>query len=316
VSLTGIFVSAVLPVVVVAALGFLAGRVYDLDSGPIATIAVHVLTPALAFHSIATTELSGGAVARIGVGVAAFVVVMALLGEAAARLLGIEEPFRSGLVLLVAFANGGNYGIPISEFAFGAVGRSTALVYITAQVVLMYTLGIYLAARTGTSDWTAGVKRIVTVPLVYAVAAALAGRALGLLPAADSVAMGTVQLVGDAAIPMMLLVLGIELAGTQFGATLRSAGAATVLKLGIAPVVAAGLAVPLGFADPTVSKTFVLECAAPAAVTPLVLLIEFGEPAPVDGVTVSEFAGTVVLVTTLVSIPTVTVLVSLLGGAG
>ncbi|PSQ05626.1 permease [Halobacteriales archaeon QS_4_69_31] len=311
-SLVDVLVSAVLPVVVVAALGYGIGRIQGIDSDPIAAVTVHVLTPALAFHSIATTELSGGTLARIVGGLVAFIVVMTVVAELAGRLAGIEEPFLSALVLLAVFPNSGNFGIPLSEFAFGAVGRSAALVYMTGEAVLMYTVGVYVAARSGVASWTAGVRRVATVPLVYAVLAALAGRALGLVPPVDSTAMGTVQLVGDAAIPMMLLVLGIELARTDYGATLRAVGTATVLKMGVAPVVAVALALALGFGDATVARTFVVESAAPSAVTSLVLLIEFGDTDPVDGVTVAEFASTVILVSVVLSVPILTVLIALL----
>jgi predicted permease len=312
VSLVSIFATAILPVLAVAGLGFALGRVHDVDADPIATVTVHVLTPALAFYSVATTDLSGGTLARIAVGLVVFVAVMAVVAEGVGRFLGVAEPFRSALVLLVVFPNAGNYGIPLSDFAFGPVGRSTALVYMTAQIVVMYTFGVYVAARSGTADWTAGVKRVITVPLVYAVAAALAGRALGVIPPADGAAMETVQLVGDAAIPLMLVVLLIELARADYTGAVRTVGATTVLKLAVAPVVGLGLAAALGFGDSTVTRTFALESATPSAVTPLVLLVEFGDADPVDGVTVSEFASTVLLVGMIASVPTVTLLVSLL----
>jgi hypothetical protein len=210
-----------------------------------------------------------------------------------------------------AFPNSGNVGIPVSEFAFGATGRATAVLYLTVQAVLMYTVGVYVASRGAGDGWLAGVRRVVTVPLVYAVVAALGGRALGVVPPAGSTAMRTVGLVGDSAIPVMLLILGLQLAGTNYGATLRQVGSATVLRMGVAPVVAAGVALLVGFADPTVGRVFVLESAMPAAITPLVLLAEFGE-GEVGGVPVEAFVSTAVLVTTLVSVPVLTGLIALL----
>ncbi|PSP70391.1 hypothetical protein BRC79_02230 [Halobacteriales archaeon QH_8_67_27] len=68
----------------------------------------------------------------------------------------------------------------------------------------------------------------------------------------------------------------------------------------------------LGFGDVTVSRVFIVECATPPAVTPLILLIEFGDSTEVGGVTVSEFASTVVMATMLVSIPALTLLLALL----
>jgi predicted permease len=175
----------------------------------------------------------------------------------------------------------------------------------------MYTVGVYIASRGNSEGALAGVRRVFTVPLVYAVLAALAARYLHLVPPTGTTSMATLKLVGDSAIPVMLLILGLQLAETDYGATLRQVGTATVLKMGIAPVVAAGVAVGIGFSDPTVGKVFVLESAMPAAITPLILLVEFGE-GEVGGVPVESFVSTAVLVTTLVSVPVLTGLIALL----
>lgn len=311
-SLVSIFASAILPVVTLAFVGFLLGRAKDVDVGPLNTVTVYVLAPALAFDSLATSQLAGGTLARIALGVTVFTLLMGAVAELVGRAVGVEEPLLSALVLVSIFPNSGNYGIPLSEFAFGATGRSTAVIFMTVQGVLLYTVGVYIAARSGAGSWTAGVRRVFAVPLVYAVAAALGARALDLVPPADGAAMTTVGLVGDSAIPVMLLILGIEVAGSDYTATLREVGAATVLKMGVAPLVGVAVALAAGFGDDTVARVFVLESAAPVAVTPLILLIEFGDDSPVAGTTVSEFASTVVLVTMLVSVPAMTVLISLL----
>jgi predicted permease len=298
VSLVSIFASAILPVFALAFVGFLLGRWQGVDVGPLNTVAVYVLAPALAFDSLATSPLAGETLARIAVGVAVFTLLMAAVAEVAGRALDVEEPLLSALVLVSISPNSGNYGIPLSEFAFGATGRSTAVVFMTAQGVLIYE----------------GVRRVFAVPLIYAVAAALAARALDLVPPVDGTAMTTVGLVGDSAIPVMLLILGIEVAGSDYTVALREVGAATLLKMGVAPLVGVAVALAVGFGDDTVTSVFVLEAAAPAAVTPLILLIEFGDDSPVAGTTVSEYASTVVLATMLVSVPVMTLLISLLQG--
>jgi hypothetical protein len=175
----------------------------------------------------------------------------------------------------------------------------------------MYTVGVYIAARGNSEGALAGVRRVFTVPLVYAVLAALGMRALEVVPPTGTTAMATLKLVGDSAIPVMLLILGLQLAETDYGAALRQVGIATVLKIGVAPIVAAGVALVIGFSDPTVGRVFVLESAMPAAITPLILLVEFGE-GDVGGVPVESFVSTVVLVTTLVSLPVLTGIIALL----
>ncbi|MFC4356709.1 AEC family transporter [Halobium salinum] len=304
--LFSVFATAILPIVAIAGVGYLLGRRADVDPGPLNTVTVYVLAPALVLHSLATTDLAGGALARIGGGVVAYSVLMLGLAEAVGRLRGETAPLLGAFTLSSTFPNAGNFGIPVSAFAFGAVGRSTAVVYIAVEAMVMYTVGVVVASR-GRGSRFDGVGQALRVPLVYAVAAALLARYLGVVPPVDSAAMSTLKLVGDASIPVMLLILGLQLARRESGTTLRSAVPASVLKLGVAPVVAVGIALALGFENADVARVFVLECAMPAAVTPLVLVAEFS-PDGTDG-RVAEYVSTVVLVTTLASVPLLTGLI-------
>ncbi len=310
-SLLGIFATAILPIVAIATAGFVLGRGRDVDADPLNTVTVYVLVPALVFHSLATTSLGGGTLASVAIGVFLFTGVMALIASGTGRGLGETEPILGTFVLVSIFSNAGNYGIPVSEFAFGSVGRSTAVVYIVAQSVAMYTLGVYLAARGDGEDWRSGMRAIFAIPLIYAVAAALAARYLGVIPAADTAAMETLKLVGDSSIPVMLVILGIELAQTDYSAAALRVTPAVGLKMLVAPVVAVGIATLVGFQNTTVARVFVLECSMPAAVTTLILTGEFAGATP-DGMDATEFAGTAIFLSTLLSVPLLTGLIALL----
>ena len=310
-SLLGIFATAILPIVAIAAAGFVLGRARDVDADPLNTVTVYVLVPALVFHSLATTSLGGGTLASVAVGVVLFTGVMTLIAGGTGRALGEREPILGTFVLVSIFSNAGNYGIPVSEFAFGSVGRATAVVYIVAQSVAMYTLGVYLAARGDGEDWRSGMRAIFAIPLVYAVVAALAARYLGVIPPADTAAMETLKLVGDSSIPVMLLILGIELAETDYSAAALRVTPSVTLKMLVAPVVAVGIATLVGFQNTTVARVFVLECSMPAAVTTLILTGEFAGATP-EGVDATEFAGTAIFLSTVVSVPLLTGLIALL----
>ena len=318
--LLSIFATAILPIVAVAAAGYVLGRVKAVDPGPLNTITVYVLVPALVFHSVATASLSGTTMAWLALAVVAFTIAMVVLAEGVGRLAGDTEPLLGAFVLTTTFSNAGNYGIPLSDFAFGTIGRQTAVLYIVVQSVLMYTIGVYVAARGPGKSPLSGVRRVFTIPLVYAVVAGLAAQWLGVLPADGSATMSTIQTVGNASIPVMLLLLGIQLAGSNFGAALGSVVRANALKMVAAPLVAVGVALAAttafewaGLAGPntTVARVFVLECATPAAVTSLILVGEFST-GDIDGIEPESYVSTVVFTSTLLSIPTLTVLIALL----
>ncbi|WP_276273685.1 AEC family transporter [Haloarcula litorea] len=309
-SLLGIFATAILPVVGVAALGYLLGRYRGVEADGLTTVTVYVLAPALVFHSLATSSLGGETIAAVVAAVVGFTAAMLVVAELVGRLSGHSEPLLGAFVLVAVFPNTGNYGIPLADFAFGATGRSVAVLVTALQGVLLYTVGIYIAARGTDSDPLADVREVFGVPLVYAVVVALAARWLGVVPPESTTVMSTLELLGNAGIPLMLLILGIQLSDVDGTDTLQPVGVASGLRLLLAPVVATGVVLLVGVADPTVARVVVLLLATPTGVTTIILVGAFSTAA--DGVAPGEFTSATVLATTLVSVVTVTGLVAAL----
>jgi hypothetical protein len=116
-----------------------------------------------------------------------------------------------------------------------------------------------------------------------------------------------IHLLGQASVPIMLIVLGLRLAqvleNKQRPVHLTALGLATVLRLLVAPAVAWVLAGVVGLSGLARDVT-VLESAMPTAVMSTILATEF-ESDP-------SFAALAVLVTTLASLPTLTILLNLL----
>lgn len=310
-SLFSIFATAILPVVSIAAMGVLLGRWRAIDVGPLNTVTLYVLVPALIFHSIATTSMGGDTVLKVIFGAGAYLIAMMALSDGVARVIGESQPLRSALVLAASVPNAGNFGIPLSEFAFGAVGRSTAVLFLVGQAVAAYTAGVYVASRAGGTRSQGAVMEVFKLPLIYAVVGAIGARWLGIVPPIDSTTMVTLKLVGDSSIPLMLLILGIQLASTNYGTAVARVGVPSTLKLGVAPFVGLGIVLLLGINNPTAARVFVLECSTPAAVTPIILLVEYAE-GTVAGITAPEYVSTTVLVTTIASVPVLTGLIALL----
>ena len=311
-SLVSAFTSAVLPIVSVMGLGYALSRALDIDVDPLNDVAIYLFLPALIFHSIVTTTLSGDTVARIFAGVGLFVVAMMLGSEVADRVLGVPEPYRSADVLAGALPNAGFYGIPLAGFSFGDTGRTTAVIYITAQAFLMYTLGVYVASRGGGEAGTGAVKEIFRLPLVYAIAAAGAVRLLGVAPPTGGAVMSPRRLVGGAPLPLMLVIVGVQLYGLEYG-NVRLVIRPSVVKLVVAPLTGLAVALALGrFGDIAVARVFVLLCATPVALIPLALTLSYSDVADRKGLSASEYLTMTIFVTTIASVPVLTVLITLL----
>ena len=154
-----------------------------------------------------TTGFDSRAAALLFSAIALFTGVMHVLAEVVGRLLQWPELELSALVLASTFPNVGNFGIPVSEFAFGQTGQSTAAMFVVGQNVLLYTVGIFIASRACAAKATQSIKRVLGLLLLYVVLLALAVNALGIAPPADESAMQTVKLLGDASITIFLFAL-------------------------------------------------------------------------------------------------------------
>lgn len=102
--------------------------------------------------------------------------------------------------------NNGNFGLPIALLALGRVGLDQAVVIFVTSVA-MYTVGpALLGPHGGVGD---AVLTVIKLPVAWALVAGLIVRLTGVtLPI--GVARG-VELLAQAAIPMVLIALGLQL---------------------------------------------------------------------------------------------------------
>jgi len=295
-----IFWEVILPVFIIIALGYLLERRLGLDVQPISRVIFYALAPCLVFSSTATSTVSGTDLWKIAAFVLLTTLVMGLLAWTTARVLRFNRTRESAFLLTTLFVNAGNYGLPINLFAFGQAGLERAAIFFTVSALLTSSVGVYLASRSQASGLDA-LRNVFKVPIVYG---ALAGFAVNLaaITVPEPVAKA-VNLVGGSSVPLMLLLVGAQLARTSLAGELKVIGLATLVRLVVAPVVALVLAAWCGLTGVT-RQTCITEASMPTAVTTIILATEFeAEPQFVDGV---------VFASTLASIVTLTLLFALL----
>jgi predicted permease len=185
-------------------------------------------------------------------------------------------------------------------FAFGKDALAFASVYFVTSAILIYTFGILVAASGGASVKAAW-ARLFKVPAVYAVTAAVI--VLATRTTMPEAVMRPIHLLSDAAIPVMLLVLGMQLERATMPKRPAVVAAAVVLSLVVAPMIAFGLTAALGLAG-AARQAAIVEASMPAAVITTVLALEFDLDA--------SFATSVVFFTTLLSPITLVVLIAYL----
>jgi predicted permease len=284
---------AVLPVFIIAAIGYLAGRKLTLDVSTLSKTCLYILTPALTFNSLANSSVDLRSVWRLAL--AAFLVplILAPVFLWLFRRLGWEANLSRSMLLPSIFSNTGNYGLPICLFAFGQLGMDLGVVYMVVQSFLIATLGVFTAASSKMEPKQA-LGKVIRMPTLYGALLGMTVKALEI--EVPLVIARPVELLAQAAISVFLLVLGLQLVNSKLTHQWQIPGIATFARLILAPAFAALLGKLLGM-NGLPWKILVLQAAMPPPVNATILAQEFD--ANPDLVSQTTLAGTVFSLVTL-----------------
>ncbi|MCP3424479.1 AEC family transporter [Rothia sp. AR01] len=279
--------TAIGPLFAVLAIGGMASVSSRMRAiGP--SLTVFVLTfalPAFLFNAVTSAPVREGipwTFTAIAFGVTA---LMSTLTWVSGRLLGAGSGgVAAPLALAVGYGNVGYMGVPIT---LSVLGPEAGLAAAMGQLIhnVMFMLG-YPLARMLSPDrggdvsvrkmlWTAARKAILTNPVTLSVAAGVGVSLLGVrLPA---MAVDTLELVGQVAVPLAMFVVGLSLptvgAGLRDGSVPRIPLAiGTAIKLLLLPVATVAA---LAVLDPRMGQpwasTLILMAAMPTSTTAFIL---------------------------------------------
>ena len=300
-NLIPLFANNILPIFITAGAGWLIGIVTHIEVKTVTRIAFYILSPALVFQLITNNHISGDEFARMSLLAIAVTALVGIVVWIVGKSIRLERRILAALLLVSILPNAGNYGLSANLFAFGEEGLAHASIYFVTMATLTYSLGVLIASM-GKKTLKEAALGLAKIPVLYALGAAyifnMLDRSLP-LPLARSV-----DLLSQAAIPTMLLLLGLQLQRVVWNQNLLALGLANVFRLLVSPLVALGLSPVIGLQGLPL-QAGVLEAAMPSAVMTIILATEFDvEPA---------FVTTAVTTTTLLSPFTLTPLLAFLG---
>jgi predicted permease len=268
--------NVIAPVFACAAIGYIwkrQGRPFDLEL--ISTLSVYIGTPCLAFYTLTSTNLDPDSFDEMAVATLVTMVAFVVLYFPILKMAGLSQ--RAFLPALT-FANVGNMGLPLSLLAFGEQGLALAVTYYAVNVVIMFSFGVAVAA--GAASWRA----LMRLPVIYAIAAAVVFMYTGTQP--PLWIANTTKILGDLTIPLMLITLGVSLAGLG----VQSLPKSTILSiLRLVSGFAVGWATAEFFGMEGAARgVLILQCTMPVAVFNYLFALQYGNQP-------EEVAGTVVI---------------------
>ncbi len=297
-----LFADNLLPILLVAGAGYFAGKWLKVEARSISRVVFYLFSPCLLFDLLVTNQFEGGDVLRMVGFTLTSILTVAAITWLLARLMGLERKMLAAVLVCTLTINAGNYGLSLNLFAFGDEALAYASLFFVTTAIVTYTLGVAVISM-GRASLADSLKGLLKIPVVYMVPLALIFITLDWelpLPMSRSVA-----LLGDAAIPGMLLVLGLQLQNIQRAhndvrALLLACGMRLLGGVGIGLFLA-----PLFGLSGMAYNAGALQSSMPTAVLATILATEYdAEPA---------FVTTAVFATTLLSPLTLTPLLSILG---
>ncbi|MFC1933262.1 AEC family transporter [Chloroflexota bacterium] len=284
----------ILPTFFVIFIGYLLGKIAKINISAMVDVIFYVGLPALAFVSMvdkkivlldATKIWASALIIAFGCGIVAWF-VFKIIGQK-----------HSGLYIPISIMNTVNIPFPIIYLVYGSEGLFAATLFYMPIVLLMFSLGVYIASG---KHWKEGIKEVFRVPTIYA---AVAGLMVNLLNVAvPELVLEPLNFISMMVIPLVLLILGCNLSVVKI-TSLPTTFLASFLRLGVGLLFGL-LAVKLFNLTGVLRSVVILDSAMPSAVNTSLLATKYKNE--------SDVVSSVVFVTTIVSLVTIPLLLHLL----
>ncbi|MBE0599445.1 MAG: AEC family transporter [Desulfuromonadales bacterium] len=291
-----LFVQIILPVFLVVFSGFVLERTAKLDFRTLSVSSLYLFSPCLVFSALMKQEVSFSLAGQIGLFMLLYTAAMLILSLTAGYLLRFDRETRSALHLATVMMNIGNFGLPLTWFAFGQPGLEISILTFFFFNLVLSSLAIVLA-QGSTATLRQAVTNAMKIPIFHAGILALALQAIG--ARVPELVLRPVDLLGQAAIPLMLVLLGMQLARTRLQSGAGFFSLAALLRLAVAPLLALALTWLLGIGG-LAQKVIILQTSTPSAILPLLYALKFGSR--------PDLVAGAIFVTTLLSAISLTIL--------
>lgn len=294
------FTEGILPIAIAVLAGFSFQRLKPTNSRPLTQIVLYLMFPALIFHDIYQSQLPFNETLQMILLSIVLVFVMFGLGYFSGRAARLQRTEVLALALTTAFMNAGNFGLAVAEMSFGEEGVAWASIFFLTCVILNNAVGVYVA-QIGRVTASRALIEVVKIPALYAILAAVLANALRL--EVPELILQPLDLLGRGAVPVMLIVLGMQIADSGMPTRWGVISISTTLRLIVAPLIAFGMSLILGWQG-MLRDIGILQSGMPSAVLNGVLAAEYDlEP---------DLVASTILVSTLLSPLTLTIILTLL----
>jgi hypothetical protein len=204
IELLKLFVNNLLPIILMAGAGFFLGKGLKLNPRTLSQVIFYIFGPCLVFKLLTHSELANKDILRTMLYAGSFVLLIAALAWGAGRLLKLDRRMLAAVMITSMLMNAGNYGLPVTQFAFGDAALAYAALIFVVMSMMGNSFGVVIASA-GSASIKDSLLGLLRLPATYALLFGIIFVQFNLiLPLPLD---RTVSLLGDAASPSMLILL-------------------------------------------------------------------------------------------------------------
>ncbi len=296
-----VFYNVLFPVVLIFAAGYLIGKLFPVNRKSFSTISIYLLTPALVFSSIyENKDFFSGTTLNIFIVITITIILTILAVELLDVIFHFERAFKTILLLALILTNSGNFGLPVTQYAFGKEGLLLGTLAMVFYIFYTHTAGVFIAASDKSNARDAFLQML-KIPVFYSFVAAMALNYFK-IPIPGQV-LNSVRELGYSGITLNLLFVGITLSDIHIKKKFLSVFLISFAKLVIIPLIAFPLLLLFGLKGFDLKVTLT-QIAMPSAIYCSILASHFNSDV--------KLASEIVLASLLLSIVSLSGIIYLL----
>ena len=272
----------VAPVLLLAGIGLAWVKVgFEYRIEFVTQLAMTLSVPCLIFTALMKTEINSGVLQSVVLASMFCYLFITIAAFGLVKFFGLSiRVFLSPII----FGNTGNIGLPVCFFAFGTLGLDFAVVIFAVMAIYNFTFGVWLVSGGGSPI------KALKEPLIPAVVLGTVFLIYGVQT--PKFLTNTLELIGQMAIPLMLMTLGVAI-GRMKRSGLKKVFWPAIWKI-LVCLICAVLVVWLFNLPKVAGAVLILQVTTPVAVTSYLLEEKYGTDA--------DAVAALVIVSTLISV--------------
>jgi predicted permease len=298
--LLNIFSQSLLPILIIILVAFIYNRIFNPDIKNISEVVLTIFAPIMVFDALVKQKIPFVMMVKPFLFMIILISLLIIISFFIAKIFKFNETERTSIILASSMINVGNFGLPLILFTFGEKAVAISVIYFVVFLIPINTIGIYISSNE--KNMKSILKGMMKMPLFHSIFFAML--IVNLSIPIPMFIEKSLHLLGNAAIPMLLFILGLQLAKIKFHKKYILAVLIVVfIRLVLSPIISFFSLDLLGITG-LERQIALVQTSAPAAVLPLIYAIKFDKS--------PDLLAAIILGTTIISGISLTILIAII----